>query len=377
MLSHIVSKMWIDNDTGIGMAEYLILGTPVGRTLNTYLRAGSKLRVSTRGIGNTKERSDGTKDIIDFYFQRVDFVINAGFDEALPDIKESLNTQPESGSDETKRKTEMAENQEKEDLGVAKTINVLESNLEETKEELAQSRAELKEKDKEIAEARAALAAYSRFGSAEKVAESLEEKDAKLKEYSELGTPEQVKEALESSEEKINELQAQVDAAVASNAEGVAEDEEDKKELEAYREIGTPEEVSEALHLLRDLTAKHKAVVAEGLASKFRTGKSIVEALLDTKTPEEVEGMLAEAEEEKKAEVPNVDPNSSTEGDLATKLAEDEREEVKTPAEAKDVAESKVRNIIGKRTGGTTLAESMGNNSLAARLLNRSRRTTK
>jgi len=45
-ISHIVNRIYIDESTGKGMAEFLILNTPSGRTLNTLLRAGSAISVS-------------------------------------------------------------------------------------------------------------------------------------------------------------------------------------------------------------------------------------------------------------------------------------------------------------------------------------------
>lgn len=92
--SHILIDIYI-NEEGVGIAEYLILNTPPGRILNTLLRAGSKLRVSTkcRGLFESRKNSDGCKviDKDNFIFERIDFVLEPGFVNAQPEILESLN----------------------------------------------------------------------------------------------------------------------------------------------------------------------------------------------------------------------------------------------------------------------------------------------
>ena len=90
-VSHIVTDIRLGND-GFGYATYEILDTPAGRILNTILRAGSKLKVSTRAFGdfsNEFKELDGNRyKVIDpksFKLESIDFVIKPGI--ANVDVK--------------------------------------------------------------------------------------------------------------------------------------------------------------------------------------------------------------------------------------------------------------------------------------------------
>jgi len=97
-VSHKVTEIKIDKKTGKGIATYEILDTPAGRILNTVLRSGSKLYVSTRAFGSFKENETVEKDgkrfkVIDpkdFKLESIDFVIEPGFLETDPKLIESM-----------------------------------------------------------------------------------------------------------------------------------------------------------------------------------------------------------------------------------------------------------------------------------------------
>jgi hypothetical protein len=83
-VSHIVTDIRIGKD-GFGYATYEILDTPSGRILNTVLRAGSKMKVSTRAFGefvNEFKEIDGRKYQVinpkNFKLESIDFVIKPG-----------------------------------------------------------------------------------------------------------------------------------------------------------------------------------------------------------------------------------------------------------------------------------------------------------
>jgi len=83
-VSHIVTDIRIGND-GFGYATYEILDTPAGRILYTVLKAGSKLKVSTRAFGefvNEYKEIDGRKYQVinpkNFKLESIDFVIKPG-----------------------------------------------------------------------------------------------------------------------------------------------------------------------------------------------------------------------------------------------------------------------------------------------------------
>jgi len=50
-VSHIVTKLWIDEETKMGMGEAYILGTPAGRNLYVVMKAGSRIKVSSLNSG--------------------------------------------------------------------------------------------------------------------------------------------------------------------------------------------------------------------------------------------------------------------------------------------------------------------------------------
>lgn len=51
-VSHIITKLWIDDNTGMGMGEALILGTDAGKNLYMLLKAGAKIKISSRAYGD-------------------------------------------------------------------------------------------------------------------------------------------------------------------------------------------------------------------------------------------------------------------------------------------------------------------------------------
>ena len=96
-VSHIVTDIYMDKKTGEGIAEYEILDTPSGRILNTVLKSGSEMYVSTRAFGgftNETKEKDGRKykilDDSNFVIESIDFVIEPGFLDTNPKLVETL-----------------------------------------------------------------------------------------------------------------------------------------------------------------------------------------------------------------------------------------------------------------------------------------------
>lgn len=97
-VSHKVVDIKIDPKTGEGIAEYEILDTPSGRILNTILRSGSEMYVSTRAFGGftseTKTKDGKTYKVLDeksFELESIDFVIEPGFLQTNPKLYESIH----------------------------------------------------------------------------------------------------------------------------------------------------------------------------------------------------------------------------------------------------------------------------------------------
>jgi hypothetical protein len=92
--THIVSDIRITEE-GKGVVDYLILNTDAGRNLNTILRAGSKVYVSSRADGDFVEgQMNNGMPIVDphkYRLETFDFVLDPGFLGASPELVESYN----------------------------------------------------------------------------------------------------------------------------------------------------------------------------------------------------------------------------------------------------------------------------------------------
>lgn len=282
--SHIVTKVWIGEDD-IGYAEYLVLNTEPGRILNTLLRAGVGISVSTKGYGTTIETSDKDTEMVDpdnFSFDRIDFVIDPGYLQAKPELKESKNTE----------NTNYNRNEQKMD----KTIDILENATKRLEESNKSLQTEITESKVALSKANTALDSYRALGSVQQVAEAM----SQLDKYRLLGTPRKIKEDLDQAEEVIGLLEDQVQDLTATidqlkadepATEEVTED-EDQSELDAYRELGTVEEIKACLEKAEELMAE------EPKEDEIdEDGEDDEAPLSDIGSPEEIRALVQEAEE--------------------------------------------------------------------------------
>lgn len=282
--SHIVTKVWIGEDD-IGYAEYLVLNTEPGRILNTLLRAGVGISVSTKGYGTTIETSDKDTEMVDpdnFSFDRIDFVIDPGYLQAKPELKESKNTE----------NTNYNRNEQKMD----KTIDILENATKRLEESNKSLQTEITESKVALSKANAALDSYRALGSVQQVAEAM----SQLDKYRLLGTPRKIKEDLDQAEEVIGLLEDQVQDLTATidqlkteepATEEVTED-EDQSELDAYRELGTVEEIKACLEKAEELMAEEPKKEEE-----IEEDDEDEAPLSDIGSPEEIRALVQEAEE--------------------------------------------------------------------------------
>lgn len=281
--SHIVTKVWIGEDD-IGYAEYLVLNTEPGRILNTLLRAGVGISVSTKGYGTTIETSDKDTEMVDpdnFSFDRIDFVIDPGYLQAKPELKESKNTE----------NTNYNRNEQKMD----KTIDILENATKRLEESNKSLQTEITESKVALSKANAALDSYRALGSVQQVAEAM----SQLDKYRLLGTPRKIKEDLDQAEEVIGLLEDQVQDLTATidqlKADEPATDEvtedEDTSELDAYRELGTVEEIKACLEKAEELMAE------EPKEDEIEEDEDDEAPLSDIGSPEEIRALVQEAEE--------------------------------------------------------------------------------
>lgn len=273
LASHIISDAFVKNDH-FG-AEYLILGTPSGIVLNTLLRAKSRMRVSikAKGIplmnGNLRYPNPDT-----FIIERIDFVCDPGFQQALPDIVESI--QPEAPA-----------------LGepLTKKVNEMETPTNEFNEHLKATNSTLTLKIVEMEEslvgAKATIAQFQTAGFA-----NYDEALAAvvlLKQYQEIGTVEEMQEsiivgeeALEEAGLKLTQMQEALEA--AGDIEGTKTLMVEMKEsLAGYAKIGTLEEINNVVDALQDTTKALLSTKSAVLATKFGVDQDYVEALVNDK----------------------------------------------------------------------------------------------
>lgn len=281
--SHIVTKVWIGEDD-IGYAEYLVLNTEPGRILNTLLRAGVGISVSTKGYGTTIETSDKDTEMVDpdnFSFDRIDFVIDPGYLQAKPELKESKNTE----------NTNYNRNEQKMD----KTIDILENATKRLEESNKSLQTEITESKVALSKANSALDSYRALGSVQQVAEAM----SQLDKYRLLGTPRKIKEDLDQAEEVIGLLEDQVQDLTATIDQLKADEpattevteDEDTSELDAYRELGTVEEIKACLERAEELLAE------EPKEEEIEEDDEDEAPLSDIGSPEEIRALVQEAEE--------------------------------------------------------------------------------
>jgi hypothetical protein len=79
-VSHMITEMWMDGPNGYGKLK--IIPTPMGQLVDTMIRNGVKLGVSSRGSGNVKE--DGSGEVSEFEIITVDCVAQPSAPGAYP-----------------------------------------------------------------------------------------------------------------------------------------------------------------------------------------------------------------------------------------------------------------------------------------------------
>jgi hypothetical protein len=296
-ISHRISRLWIDEGKNLGMGEVLILNTPAGRTLNSYLRGGVQFPVSSRGYGKYNGKMEDGTQIVDsdtYKLETFDFVRVPGIPNAIPAIvenKDSINTRTKESKKIQKEEIEKTNSSpiiedkyppiqvpEKEKQTVTETVkkvykmddNVLQKMTEE-KIRLEEELQRALDANSQLAETLDALRSanenleiavdeYRNLGSIEEISavmdvtegmlhnRPMEESDIAalaeaLEVYEELGTPEELEELFDKFESFINsyddlgspdELHEALDRSVEL--------------LEAYNELGTPDEINEAFN---------------------------------------------------------------------------------------------------------------------------------
>ena len=217
-LSHIVTKAWIDEDN-VGRAEYLILGTGPGKVLNTLLRAKCGLRVSTKANGLFKGNTQEV-DPDNFFFERIDFVLDPGYREAFPALVESFY------KERSERKNKINETASSQTAEEDTAMNeALDAKL------IADKEAQIKQLKYQLARVQEKLSKYEEYGTLPAIREAYDS----LNEYIGIGSVTSISSA-------INEASNIISKALSKKkAKSISEADEDNKEGEGLDDIQTEE----------------------------------------------------------------------------------------------------------------------------------------
>lgn len=271
-ISHIVSDLTIEGDDGIG--EALILDTPAGRILNTMLRAGAKLFVSSRANGTFKqgvtEKGVPVVDPDTYQLESFDFVMDPGFLQAQPKLVESLMeliesenlNKPANDEGEVEMSTELKEllesvtkEKSKLQLDLDKAIKEVETLknentvLTDENNHLKEESTKLEEENKELTKT---VESFKELGTAEEISKMIDVAEKELETYRELGKADEIKEKVEGLEKLIAEYKE-----LGETPDEIKEAlEKADKVVEQYKEFGTPAELEEAFSFMEAEKAK-------------------------------------------------------------------------------------------------------------------------
>lgn len=402
LFSHIVTKLWINEDN-IGMAEYLVLNTEPGRTLNTLLRAKSRIRVSTRANGTfNSDRSTGSK-VVDprtFKLDRVDFVIEPGYINALPTLVESQN--PNYQEEPMDKAIQILESQ----------VNDLKTEKTQHEQSISELRESLNKTSMDNQSMKHKLAAYESLGTPESIQEHINT----LQEYERIGSVQDLHEALDAGEEQLTKLADTVEIlkdqlaeltndddtvvgeddsttpANTSNYDDLGSPEEIKDaldqalqvvaELGEYRTLGTPEEIKQCMEVSQSMMDARESEEKSAICARLGVSEDAFDALLNKGfSMEEAEQFLssvvtppADASDAAPAVPDEVDPTKANESDADLNKGDDNEEEEEEEEVIGESISSKMLRRLNKHvriqeSKKTPKSSAPANQPLASRLM--------
>ncbi len=243
-LSHIMTKLAVEENGIPGYGECLIVNSPAGQILNTFLRAGAKLYTSSRALGKFSGNNDAGVPIVDensYELQTFDFVIDPGFLQANPQLAESFTKFEESLSNTNTLPIKNKKGENNMDPLVEKAMNEaasLRADLSVATKENAALKTQNEALQKEVVESQKTVAPYEALKA--------------------LGTPEKIKEQLRKLEVAEKELAKYKPFGPASDVQKALT--EAKKFIQGYLDFGTPAEIGEALTKSQALIEKYKVL---------------------------------------------------------------------------------------------------------------------
>jgi tetratricopeptide (TPR) repeat protein len=306
-VSHVTRKLWVEDNNGrfpdiksdrVGMGEADILDTPVGRILNTLIRANCKLGVSSKSFGDYNAKDNLGNQIVDenkFFCQRFDFVVDPGYLQAMPQLKEAFESLEEYLHPAKKEEVKIEEKNDNENMEDfimdEKMIKLIEEKaaLENQLSNILMENKSLRESvvtfEKfgtvdTIKQLQENLATYSAIGTVESIKESLAAFASLQKELEDIGTVEEITDALTQAKESLE----------AVREFGSVEDIKEAFELvEALEEIGTIEEIQEAFENTKILTEQLAEIgTVKEIKEALEGSKALVEQYQEIGTVEQI-----------------------------------------------------------------------------------------
>jgi len=300
-VSHRVTKLSIDEGGKYGIGEILILSTPAGKILNSYLRGGVQLPISSRAFGEYKgQRPSGAKilDESTFKLEGFDFVRLPGVPGAIPMLVESdlstdsstdslnnnidLNSKIQSSPEIFKMSPEVIETLTRDKVKLEGQLSDIAESLKSKEVELASLKLIVESQTKtlslveselltakstvtsqvaQISELSTLNESYKTLGSANEINESISTATKLVESYKDIGSPEELTQALSQAMELV----------------------------EDYRELGSPDEIEQALELT-------ESYVALGTPTEITTLVSSLEEYLELGTVSELNSTLSTLE---------------------------------------------------------------------------------
>ena len=315
--AYIISSLAKKDGRGWGTA--LVLNNEVGRRLKLYLKAGMKLGTSTIGGGEVLEKKDDGTEVVDpdsYKLERIDLVVLPAFTpQEWAELRESLDKELNVDSDDIV----IVSDDKEEEMDLQKMIEEisnekrsLEKELVDAHKKIVTLESENENLKKELDEIKTKYESLKKYEGAEIDLEEVENQRSLIEAYRELGTPDEIREALEKSEEMLEKL----------NELGTIDEIEEalqkaKDFISKVEELGTLPEIEMALRqseeFIQNALDEKNRVTAESLSAKYGVSVAHVMKLIESVGDvEEIEEMLSEI-------VPS-DDRFSDEGDSDRKV---------------------------------------------------------
>lgn len=330
-VSHVTRKLWVEENNGrypdiksskVGFGEADILDTPVGRILNTLLQAKCKLGVSSKSFGDYNAKDTLGNQIVDenkFFCQRFDFVVDPGYLQAMPQLKEALENL-ESLYIKQEIKNDMNDHIMEEKIMDEKMQKLIEEkcSLENQMENILKENKALQESvrmyekfgaPEALKKIQEDLSVYVGIGTPETIKESLKAFDTITEELKEIGTPAEIKDALIQAKESLEavqvfgtleDIQEAFDVVEALEEIGTIDDireafENTKTLVEQLTEIGTIEEIKEALEGAKTLISEYQEIgTVEQITEAFTKASKFMGTLKENAQKTQIQELTTE-----------------------------------------------------------------------------------